>query len=259
MGGTAFPRAGVHMDKAHNPQSRLRLWIRLWWSLGVSRHAYKRWRVGNDAEKTFWLGLSEQEFVQQERGYQALAKQLQDRFGEYGIAPGFRALQIGCAVEDAVFFLEGGECHAVDPLADFYKKHFARARNPHVQYRQALGESLPYPASFFDVVICQNLLDHVVSYKAVLNEVKRVLRQPNLVYVATDVYDESNAQRRWQRKARGQLNDPCHPHTFTEATLEATLTAHCFSIQERWPRQPSGKSDDSWRYCVVATVREPSR
>lgn len=234
------------------------LWSRLqglWRSppRGVSRQAYRRWRLGNRAEKSFWLSLTEQDFLAHERGYRALAGQLQDLFPAYGIGPQFRALQIGCAVEDAIFFLRGGERYAVDPLAGFYRKHFARARNPEVDYREAAGESLPFGDRFFDVVICQNLLDHVANYAAVLREVKRVLRRPNLVYFGTDVYDEAAAAARRERQARGELFDIEHPHTFTEATLEAALVASGFAVRDRWPRQPSGKGDGSWRYCLVAT------
>ena len=219
---------------------------------GVSREAYRRWRAGNEGERDWWLTLPEQAFVDQERVYRALAGQLQALFPAFGLGQRFRALQIGCAVQDVIFFLEGGERYALDPLATFYKAHFARSRDPRVDYREGVGESLPFPDRFFDVVICQNLLDHVASYEVVLREVKRVLTQPNVVYFGTDVYDEAAARVRWERRARGELFDPPHPHTFTETSLDAILAAHGFVVTERWPRQPSGKDDESWRYCLAA-------
>lgn len=133
---------------------------------GVSGEAYARWRAGNEGEGAFWLSIPEQTFVDQERGYRALAAQLQVHIPGLGRGNRYRALQIGCAVQDVIFFLEGGERYALDPLASFYKEHFARSRDPGVDYREGVGESIPFPDGFFDLVICQNLLDHVASYRS---------------------------------------------------------------------------------------------
>jgi len=66
------------------------------------------------------------------------------------------------------------------------------------------------------------------------------------------VYDEASAKVRWERQARGEIFDPQHPHTFTESSLDEILVAHGFTLLDRWPRQPSGKGDESWRYCLAA-------
>jgi SAM-dependent methyltransferase len=123
-----------------------------------------------------------------------------------------------------------------------------------VDYRQAPGEDIPFEDDFFDLVICQNLLDHVASYDVVLDEVTRVLREPNLAYFGTDVYSQASAEARWARQARGEVFDIQHPHTFTVETLEETLENHGFQIVERLPTQPSGKGDDSTRHCLFAIL-----
>lgn len=216
----------------------------------VSEQESQRWQIGNEDEKSFWLGLKPEDFERHEQGYRALARQIDLAARIAGLRPDYRALQIGCAVEDTVFYLENCQRFAVDPLADFYKAHFERSRNPRVDYRKGVGESVPFEDGFFDLVILQNLLDHVANYDVVLDEVKRVLRRPNVLYFGTDVYPQASAEVRWARQARGELFDLQHPHTFTAESLEATLVGHGFRIAERLPPQPAGKGDDSYRHCL---------
>ncbi len=218
----------------------------------VSEEESERWKVGNEDEKGFWLGLTEEDLLAHERGHRALAKQIDLGIQIRGLRDDFRGLQIGCAVEDTIFFVEGGSLYAVDPLAEFYKQHFERARNPRVDYREGVGEVVPHEDDFFDLVICQNLLDHVANYDVVLDEVKRVLRKPNLLYFGTDVYTSESAEVRWKRQESGEIFDIQHPHTFTVETLETVITGHGFEIVERLPTQPSGKGDDSTRHCFFA-------
>ena len=221
----------------------------------VSPEEYERWQLGGEDEKKFWATLDEEEFRAQERGYRSLAEQIDRKLLDYGVGHGGRILQVGCAVEDVVFYLEGGERFAVDPHADFYKETFARSRNPRVDYRQAMGESVPFDDGYFSMVICQNLLDHVANYHVVLQEVQRVLGEPNLTFFGTDVYEKDVAEERWARLANGEIFDILHPHTFTEQSLEEELTSHGFEILERYPPQPSGKGDSSYRHCLFARSR----
>jgi len=182
-----------------------------------------------------------------------LASQILAHYRQYVDPSGpIRVLQIGCAVEDAVFFFKEGELYAVDPLADYYMEHFAKSRNPRVEYRKAMGEEIPHPDNFFNIIICQNVLDHCIDYHLVMQEILRLLREPNLIYFGTDVYPLDIATERWNAEAKGEVVDPEHPHTFTEDSFDKELTRCNLTITERWPRQESGKGDHSWRYCLFA-------
>lgn len=216
-----------------------------------------RWTQAHDGEAQFWLHLPEDEFLRQAEGYSRLASQIV-RFYRSQVDPRgpFRALQIGCAVEDAVFHFSEGELFAIDPLADLYKSHFARSRNPRVDYRNAMGEDIPHPEAFFNIVICQNVLDHCADYRVVMAEILRVLGQPHLLFFGTDVYPEETAARRWEADARGEVHDVNHPHTFTEATFDRMLEEHGLEVVDRFPRLASGKGDDSWRHCLFARRRQ---
>lgn len=57
-------------------------------------------------------------------------------------------------------------------------------QNPYLdEGRQASGESVPYPDDSFDVVVCDNVLEHLEQPAAVFREVHRVLK-PGGVFLA---------------------------------------------------------------------------
>ena len=225
----------------------------------VDQARLERWQSAHAGEAQFWLRLPEEEFVRQAEGYARLASQIL-HFYRALLDPRerFRALQIGCGVEDVIFHLPEGELFAVDPLADFYKAHFERSRSPRVDYRNAMGEDIPHDAGFFNIVICQNVMDQCADCRVVMQEIVRVLAEPHLLVFATDVYSEVTAARRWEADRRGEIHDVNHPHTFTERTLDGLLVDHGLEVVHRVPRLSSGKGDDSWRHCVFAT-RQVSR
>lgn len=216
-----------------------------------------RWKIANEGEKGFWLNLPEDQFQALERGYRTLAEQILDRLQAHLKCGGnFKALQIGCAVEDTIFYFPSGQLYAIDPLADFYRANFKRSNNPKVDYRQARGEKIPFPNGYFDLIICQNVIDHVMDYNVVIGEIKRTLTPDGMVYFGVDVYDPETAQFRIEDQKQNILSDIQHPHTFTVESFDKLIDASGFNIIERYPMQPSGKGDESERYCIYVTFAQ---
>jgi 2-polyprenyl-6-hydroxyphenyl methylase/3-demethylubiquinone-9 3-methyltransferase len=58
---------------------------------------------------------------------------------------------------------------------DAARQHAAR-ENLTIEYRQASGESIPFDADSFDVVICCDVLEHVNDLEKTIHEVARVLK-----------------------------------------------------------------------------------
>lgn len=207
-----------------------------------------RWRFAQQTEREFWLKLDEAEFQAQEAGYRCLAGQLAKWARTYcGERDDIRVLQIGCAVEDAVMHFPYGKRFAIDPLADFYIRHFERARNPGVAYFTARGEAIPFAADVFDLVICNNVLDHVFEPRKLLCEVDRILKTGGLFFLSVDVYPRSTYERRTADEAAGEVMDPCHPHTFTHEILTHLVEAIGFQVLAA-EDSASGKGDDSVRF-----------
>jgi SAM-dependent methyltransferase len=93
------------------------------------------------------------------------------------------------------------------------------------------------------------VLDHVVDPQGVLSEIGRVLRSGGLVYIAVDVYDSEEAERRERQEREGIIVDECHPHTFTHDSLRKLIVRSGFKILNRFDA-PSGKGDESIRFCI---------
>jgi SAM-dependent methyltransferase len=199
-------------------------------------------------EREFWLNLDEAEFLAQGVGYKTLASQLVSHARTHlGAREDIRILQIGCAVEDAVMHLPYGKRFAIDPLADFYVGHFERSRNPEVAYFTAKGEAIPFSADIFDLVICNNVLDHVFEPQKLLCEVRRTLRTGGLFFLSVDVYPRATYMQRVSREAAGDVVDPCHPHTYTNEILRDAVEEIGFQVLTA-EESASGKGDDSVRF-----------
>ena len=98
---------------------------------------------------------------------------------------------------------------AVDPIARAYAEEgILPDAAGHVTYIEASGERIPLPASFADLVIIENALDHVSDPIAVLTEIRRLLRPGGLLWVLVDL---------------STYSDHMHPHPFDEARVRGLL------------------------------------
>jgi 2-polyprenyl-6-hydroxyphenyl methylase / 3-demethylubiquinone-9 3-methyltransferase len=72
----------------------------------------------------------------------------------------------------------GAKVTAVDPSegAIATARRRAEENKLEIEYRVSGGESLPFAAGVFDVVVCVDVLEHVEDLQGVLSEVRRVLR-----------------------------------------------------------------------------------
>lgn len=115
-----------------------------------------------------------------------------------------RVLQIGAGPHDVVDVGQWNERCAIDPLADYYKENFAELQDPKVDYRQGVGESLPWEDKTFDLVIIRNVIDHVSNPGLVLRESQRVLKLGGHLYIWVHV-----VSRRFVL-LRGMVDIPTH-------------------------------------------------
>lgn len=103
------------------------------------------------------------------------------------IAADARVLEVGSGAHGLIFFFKGGERVGVDPLADHYRQLFpmwqGRARTI-----AAFGERLPFDDCSFDVVLCDNVVDHAESPRTIIEELARVLKLGGLLYFTVNVH-----------------------------------------------------------------------
>ena len=98
-----------------------------------------------------------------------------------------RVLEVGCGSVGHIFFFGGGEAVGVDPLADHYRDLFP-AWQSRARTIAAGGEALPLPDSHFDVVICDNVVDHAENPRRIVEEVARVLAPGGLLYFTVNFH-----------------------------------------------------------------------
>jgi ubiquinone/menaquinone biosynthesis C-methylase UbiE len=104
-------------------------------------------------------------------------------------AEGARVLDIGCG--DAGVIIAFAEAGAEVSGLELDRKSLLRARVRAEEHgvRAALAagiaEALPFPDASFDLVILDNVLEHVTDQRRTLSEIRRVLRPKGLLYLVT--------------------------------------------------------------------------
>lgn len=103
------------------------------------------------------------------------------------IADDAPVLEVGCGAHGLIFYFGTENGIGIDPLADHYAELFptwqSRARTI-----AAPGERLPFEDASFDVVLCDNVVDHAESPRRIVEEIARVLRPGGLIYFEVNIH-----------------------------------------------------------------------
>jgi SAM-dependent methyltransferase len=103
------------------------------------------------------------------------------------IPPDARVLEVGSGAHGLIFFFDGAERVGVDPLADYYRELFP-AWQSKARTLAAFGESLPFEDSSFDLVLCDNVVDHAESPRRIVEEIARMLKPSGLLYFTVNFH-----------------------------------------------------------------------
>lgn len=132
-------------------------------------------------------------------------------------------LEVGCGLYDVIHNLPNETFKVgVDPLLDKLRNNLPS----NIYYVRSVGENLPFQSDKFDVVVCNNVLDHVINPHEVLFEIRRVLKTSGtfLLCVNTHVnFIKILTSILWQL-------DSSHPHHFTSKEVEKLFAQHNFGI-----------------------------
>lgn len=94
-------------------------------------------------------------------------------------------LDIGCGngVDLRKLAIQGAKVHGIDPSKEFIKE--AQTNNPHGLFTEGVGEKLPYPDNYFDVITSKWAMQTSPDVPKVLEEMARVLKQGGkLIYLS---------------------------------------------------------------------------
>jgi SAM-dependent methyltransferase len=188
----------------------------------------KKWETSTKLEKEWWtkwknrtdLNLARKELVER-------ADHLQKIIHPFYPDATRRILQIGPAANGEIHFLSG-ERYAIDPLASYFKANFPEFIDPRVRFIEGMAENLPYPDSFFDIVLILNVVDHCSDPVQVLEEISRCLHKNGVLIVHVNLY------RRAVSVLHSIFNflDREHPHALTYKLLRSYLIKHFDLLEE---------------------------
>lgn len=103
------------------------------------------------------------------------------------IADDARVIEVGSGAHGLIFYFGAKRGVGVDPLAVSYRGLFPRWQSCAATIA-AVGEQLPFANASFDVVLCDNVVDHAESPKQIVSELVRILRPGGLLYFTVNVH-----------------------------------------------------------------------
>ena len=102
---------------------------------------------------------------------------------------GARVLDVGCGDAGAIiaFAEHGATCAGIECFEESLSRGKIRAADHgvNVDLQKGVAESIPYPDGSFDLVMLDNVLEHVTDRPLTLREVRRVLKPGGLLYMVT--------------------------------------------------------------------------
>lgn len=105
------------------------------------------------------------------------------------IAADARVVEVGSGAHGLIFYFGARNGIGVDPLAVSYANLFPQWQRCAFTVA-AYGEQLPFSNASFEVVICDNVVDHAESPETIVNELIRILAPGGLLYFTVNVHHQ---------------------------------------------------------------------
>jgi ubiquinone/menaquinone biosynthesis C-methylase UbiE len=217
-----------------------------------------RWKQAQSYEKSFWSKAAahfEREAVDGLSWYswradnlrRLLTKAFPDSVPE---AVHGTVVEVGSGPVGLVSNFDAKERCAIDPLCDYYssKAALTKHRNPDVIYKAGKGEELPFENSSCDMLVIENVIDHVQDADAVMSEISRVLKDNAVLYLTVNLHPN------WGAFLHNILSvlriDKGHPYTFNLKKIRAFLASHGYKmLYEEW---------EDYRECRAKDLKSDS-
>ncbi len=201
-----------------------------------NRVSHKRWRFAQQGEREYQqrkaLAAAGREQVIIAHAT-ANASRVSAFLGElgYSVSEGL-VVEVGSGAHGLIWKWPANRRIAIDPLAVFYRSAFVYLQQDNVAVLAAWGEQLPLKDAVADIILSDNVLDHVQDPSAYLEECARVLKPSGILYFTVDVHHSMywwagvayNALFRLGARARLPAF-PNHPFHFSESRVLHLLGA----------------------------------
>lgn len=142
---------------------------------------------------------------------------------------GARVLEVGAGNGPVYELNRANERVGIDPLSNHSETLPQVTRRDGNLVVTGVGERLPFEDGAFDVVICNNVLDHVQSVNRTLAEMCRVLDSEGRFILRVNAFETLNLLPEFARRVLDVVDRP-HPHHFTPEEVVELLAPHDFEI-----------------------------
>ena len=146
-----------------------------------------------------------------------------------------RVIEVGSGAHGLIFYFGVESGIGVDPLAVSYGRLFPGWQRS-AKTVAACGESLPFPDHSFDVVLCDNVVDHAESPQQIVGELARVLAPGGLLYFTVNIHHPVYAVAAGLHSGWRSIGVPYEVGPFADHTIHLTLGSAA-NLFERLPLQ----------------------
>ena len=133
-----------------------------------------------------------------------------------------RVIEVGSGAHGLVFYFGAGQGVGVDPLAVSYGNLFPRWQRC-AQTIAAVGESLPFADRSFDLVLCDNVVDHAESPQRIVGELARILAPGGILYFTVNIHHPVYAVAAGVHSGWRAVGVPYEVGPFADHTTHLTL------------------------------------
>ncbi len=140
------------------------------------------------------------------------------------IADDARVLEVGSGAHGLIFYFGAKDGVGVDPLADHYAQLFP-AWQKRARTIAAPGERLPFEDASFDIVLCDNVVDHAENPRQILEEIARVMAPDAMLYFEVNIHHPFYHAAASVHAAWRALGIPFEITPFADHTVHLTLSA----------------------------------
>ena len=135
-----------------------------------------------------------------------------------------RVVEVGSGAHGLIFYFGAEHRVGVDPLAVSYGSLFPNWQ-ARAQTIAAAGESLPFANESFDVVLCDNVVDHAESPRKIVGELTRILTPGGLLYFTVNIHHQVYAIAAGVHAGWRTAGVPYEVGPFADHTTHLTLDA----------------------------------
>jgi SAM-dependent methyltransferase len=135
-----------------------------------------------------------------------------------------RVIEVGSGAHGLIFCFECEHRVGVDPLAVDYGDLFPVWQR-RAQTVAAVGEWLPFRDRCFDVVICDNVVDHAESPSRIVRELVRILAPGGLLYFTVNIHHSLYSFAAGVHSSWRAIGLPYEIGPFADHTTHLTLTS----------------------------------